>query len=543
MSIIILHFFLFSFLIFSNGKIFFKYIYNENINLNFFETCLFGLVITGFIAQVLNFVTPLNDYVLYLNVFISFLFLIKNYDAYKFKINKNELFIYLFLFIFTIILIYGSPFSDDLNHYHAGSISNIDNSKLIIGSNFLHHHYGLSSAWLILHSYLNFNSSLLQDIHVLNGIIFFLVACALLKKILFNNILENELNFTPIFAFLIFFLILKYSRLKEFGIDRPGFLIIIFTIYYFLNNFIYKKNIQLFHYINLFLLTFFLFAVKITFLPFLIFSLIYVLYKIKIREFCFTKEMLIIFIFSFSYSIKNILISGCFIYPIEITCIEILQWNSKEIASNLSLGAEVVNKSYNTYSGNLLPLEYIKNFNWIENWYLSNYKELFDYLGVLLISFFFTFIIFKKNKLSKKYEKKIIIISLLLIIFSLFIASKTPVIRMFHHTFFLIGIILIAIVFNFSSANIKRNYFIIILILCFSFTLNKNLNRIAKSNFKNDPILHIKEIKWYQIPKKKKLDSFVYYMGWIDASPIGNENLDSYIYKKRYSFDIIYKSN
>ena len=114
---------------------------------------------------------------------------------------------------------------------------------------------------------------------------------------------------------------------------------------------------------------------------------------------------------------------------------------------------------------------------------------------------------------------------------------------MFHHTFFLIGIILIAIVFNFSSANIKRNYFIIILILCFSFTLNKNLNRIAKSNFKNDPILHIKEIKWYQIPKIKKLDSFVYYMGWIDASPIGNENLDSYIYKKRYSFDIIYKSN
>ena len=57
--------------------------------------------------------------------------------------------------------------------------------------------------------------------------LFFLVICVLLKTILFKNYLKYELNFTPIFAFLFFFLILKYSRLKEFGIDRPGFLIII----------------------------------------------------------------------------------------------------------------------------------------------------------------------------------------------------------------------------------------------------------------------------------------------------------------------------
>ena len=82
-----------------------------------------------------------------------------------------------------------------------------------------------------------------------------------------------------------------------------------------------------------------------------------------------------------------------------------MQWNSKEIASNLSLGAEIVNKSFNTYKGNLLPIEYIKNFNWIENWYLSNYKQLFDYFAVIIISFFFTFIIFKKNKPSKKFNK------------------------------------------------------------------------------------------------------------------------------------------
>tara|TARA_Y100000591_G_C21810337_1_gene687508 strand:- start:91 stop:1719 length:1629 start_codon:yes stop_codon:yes gene_type:complete len=541
-KIIVLHFVLFLFLIYSNGKIYFKYIHNKNINLNFFETSFFGLIITGFIAQILNFITPLNNYILYLNTLICLLFLFNNFNYYRLEITKIELSFYFSIFIFTIILIYGSPFSDDLNHYHAGSISNTDNSKLIIGSNFLHHHYGLSTIWLILHSYLNFNASLLQDIHVLNGITFFLVLCVLFKKILFSSYLKNELNFTPIFTFLVFFIILKYSRLKEFGIDRPGFLIIIFTIYYFLNNFIYKKNIQTYHFINLFFLTFFLFSIKITFLPFFILFIIYFIYKIRLKVIFTSKENLIILIFCFSYVLKHIFTSGCLIYPIDFTCIEMLHWNSKEIASNLSFGAEVVNKSYNTYKGNLPSIEYIKNFNWIENWYLANYKELLDYISVLLVSCFFTFIIFKKNK-NIKSDKKIIIVSLLLLIFSLLIASKTPVIRMFHHTFYLIGIILIAIFLDFSSINFKKNYLIIILIICFSFTLNKNINRIKKSNFKNDPILHIKEINWYEIPKKRNLDNFIYYMGWIDASPIGNENLDKLSHTKKFTFDIIYKNN
>ena len=133
MNIIILHFCLFLFLIYINGKIFFKYVYKEKLNFNFFEISLFGLVITGFISQVLNIFTPLNDIVLFINILICLFFLYKNLNYCKFKIKISESFIYLFIFIFTVTLIYGSPFSDDLNHYHASSISNIDNSKIIIG--------------------------------------------------------------------------------------------------------------------------------------------------------------------------------------------------------------------------------------------------------------------------------------------------------------------------------------------------------------------------------------------------------------------------
>lgn len=541
MSNIISHFLIFLFLIYTNGRIFFKYFYKENINLNFFEISLFGLVVSGFFAQILNFVTPLNNYVLYSNIFISLIFFFKNSEYSNIKLKKNELFVYLFLFVFTITLIYGSSFSDDLNHYHGGYISNTDNSKLIIGSNFLHHHYGFSSIWLILHSYLNFNLSILQDIHILNGIIFFLIICLLLRTILFDDYLKNKLNFTPIFVFLLFFIILKYSRLKEFGIDRPGFLLIIFSIYYFLKNFLYKKNIQSFHLINFFILTFFLFSIKIIFLPFLVLYLIFLVHKIEPKNFFRIKKNLIIFIICFFYLIKNILISGCIIYPIEITCIEILQWNSKEIASSLSLGIEIFNKGFNSYNGNLSPIEYIKNFNWLKNWYLTNYKELFDYIFVLLVSCFFTFLVFKKIKIKNIYNKKIIFICLTLLVFSLFIAFKTPVIRMFHHTIYFLGIVIISILTNFYSTNLRRNFFIILLIACFSFSINKNFYRIEKSNFKNDPIAHIKEINWYEKPRKKSLNGFVYYMGWIDQSPIGNENLDELNYTRKFSYDIIYK--
>ncbi|MDC0446037.1 hypothetical protein OAM09_04385 [Candidatus Pelagibacter sp.] len=457
------------------------------------------------------------------------------------EIKINELFVYLFVFIFTITLIFGSPFSDDLHHYHAGSILNMDNSKIIIGSNFLHHHYGFSSIWLILHSYLNFNSSLFTDIHVLNGIIFFLILCLLLKTILFKEYSINKINFVPIFLFLFFFLILKYTRLKEFGIDRPGFLIVVYTIYYFLNNILHRKNIKDYHLINLFILTFFIFSIKIIFLPFLVLCLIFLANKIRTKEFLITKKTFIIFIICFSYLVKNLLISGCIIYPIEITCIETLQWNSKEIASNLSLSTEIFNKSFYSYNGNLSSSKYIENFYWFKNWYISNYRELLDYISVLFIACFFTFIVLKKIKNDKLINKQVVMISLILLIFSLLIAYKTPVIRMFHHTFFFLGIIIISISFNFFSITFKKKYFIIFLIICFSFSISKNIKRIYKSNFKNDPILHFKEINWYQVPKKRNLNDFTYYMGWINASPIGNENIGQLNYKKKFSYDFIYK--
>ena len=92
--------------------------------------------------------------------------------------------------------------------------------------------YGTTSLWLTGHSYFNFDHSRLIDIHILNGLLLFLILGLLLNEILSK---EKKFIFLKNFIFaLIIFILIKYTRLKEFGIDRPAILLFCFSIYFYL---------------------------------------------------------------------------------------------------------------------------------------------------------------------------------------------------------------------------------------------------------------------------------------------------------------------
>ena len=137
MSSIIIYFFLFLFIVISNGLIFFKLIFFKNLKLNSLETSILGLVATGFLAQLLNFFIPLNDMVIYCNLFINIVVLTIYRKKIRLNFNKSITLILLAMLFLSIAQIYSSGFSDDLAHYHGGQILNSDNSKYIIGINFL----------------------------------------------------------------------------------------------------------------------------------------------------------------------------------------------------------------------------------------------------------------------------------------------------------------------------------------------------------------------------------------------------------------------
>ena len=538
MSEILIHFFIFSSILLGNGY-FFYFTQKRFIKLNFFEVIFFGIIISGFFAYSINFFLPLNDVLLIINLLLSFLFIFFFFYKKKdFAINKKYNLIFLLFFSLIILNIYSSGFSDDLNHYHGGFITNADNTKIIFGYNLLHHHYGYNSIWLYLHSFLNFNDTFLQDIHVLNGICLFLVLNYFFYEFYFRK--ENSIIIKSLFFSLLIFFLIKYTRLKEFGIDRPGILLSSFFLMFYL-----KKNQEILGLDEKKKLTdysllaaFFLTSIKI----FFIFSFSIPLLLI-IRTYLDHKQIyfnsVLVSILGSIYIFKNILTSGCIIYPISITCISLVEWNSYEVVKNLFLATEASTKSFDMYRGLLSVNEYVENFNWLNTWLSRNLEELLNYFLTIIFCLTVSMICFPANLKLQKFNNFNFLVILIFLVLNTFLFIKTPVIR-YHHVLFLSLLMFSRYIFQ-ENIKFKKKTIIGFFILCFVFNFGKNIIRISNENFINNPVAHIKKVNWYRKPVQNKIGNFIYYKGWIDAYPVGNMDLSNKKHKKFLNFyDVIY---
>jgi len=469
MTTIISHFLLFFLVAFFNGYFFLNFFNKRQLSNNFFEIPLIGIIITGLFAQLINFFIPLSDYVIYLNLLFIIVFFIINKKRFKIKFKINYLFI-LPVFFLVILNIYGSKFSDDLNHYHYSYILNTDNFNYILGLNHLHWHFGISPIWLITHSYFNFDYSRLQDIHVLNGLLLFLILSLFLSEI-FQSFKKKNINIhIPIIFLILIFVLIKYSRLKEFGIDRPAFLLFYFLIYYYVKNFFTNKKEFNNDYIYvLTIICMSIIFVKIIFIFIFIIPLYFFVTDKKLSLFL-NKKIILIGLIGLSYFIKNIFISGCLIYPVEFLCFESISWNDKLSAGDLSRIGEIINTSWSSYTGILSENEYVKNFNWFKTWISRNLIELLEFFITSLFALFITLLSFNfaeklnfksnKNFSSYRLTKIIIVLSIVLFFCLTIFLIKTPVIRMFHHVFILTSLIPLMLLMKNRKIKMKNNFII-----------------------------------------------------------------------------------
>jgi hypothetical protein len=221
------------------------------------------------------------------------------------------------------------------------------------------------------------------------------------------------------------------------------------------------------------------------------------------------------------------------------SCIDAIPWSSKEAALWIYNGIEPHTKGLSFYKGSLTQSEFLQSFNWVQTWYTIVSEELLTYIGISISTIL---LLLASSKIEKSERKNIYNRMLIGFLFfsNLFFFFKMPVIR-YHHTLFILFIL--SFIFLINVSFIKKNtIFNSIVIIFFAVNLSKNLTRIYQNNFINNPIEHLKEIKWYQEPKKKKLSDFIYYNGWIGGYPIGNMSLDKYNHIKLF-YDIIYKQN
>ena len=536
---IIIKNFFFLYLIYSFGLFFLNNVFRFKNNFNFYETSLIGLTFILFVSQFLNYFVPLNNYLLYLSFFISIFFFILN-KKFFFKSLHIDYRIFTFVLIISIINIYGSGFSDDIDHYHYSSITNYDERNLIWGNSHLHPLYGSMSIWLTGHSFFNFDNSRLQDIHILNGLIFLLVLGLYINEILHNRSKQNQIK-GLLFSILIFILF-KYSRLKEFGIDRPAILLFCFLIYYYLKFFKYDDKNLIENFVIIFSISIAIISIKITYLPIiflpLILLLVYRNYLLKID----IKYLTIIFIFFIFFS-KNILSSGCVIYPLSFSCLDFIKWSDSSKVYEFALSAEIFNKSWSSYEGTLGKDVYIQDFNWIKTWFNRGKVEILELLVFSVTCSLISLIIynFNLNNFIQNYKNfKILFIYLILLItFSFLIyIFKNPVIRMNYHVLISLNLLLVLLFFNPNIIKVKKYLIIFFIFIGLVFNFTKNFNRLYEENFTNDP--HIKIKSKISETYTHKIDDFIYYKGWYGKAPIGNQVLKNLNYEKRFIFDIIY---
>lgn len=538
MILILFNFFLFLALVFLHGYIFQTKIIKTNNKKNFYEICLIGLIITLISSQAINFFFPLNNYILYLNIIILLIYIFLTKENFI-KNTKFDLYVFLICLLIIFLNIYGSGFSDDIDHYHYGFISNADNGNFIWGNSFLNLLYGTSPVWLSVQSYLNFDSSRLQDIHITNGLIFFLILGLFISEIRFK---KNLFFYKPYLFLVLIFLLLKYTRLKEFGIDKPATILFCFMIYYYLKYFLnFDKDNLLPNFIILSLISISIILIKITYLPVLFLPLmILVKYRSKlikkdIRYFFLLIPFLILIV-------KNILGTGCMIYPIESSCISHISWVNNSGARELSILAETFNKSWLNYKGDLSEINYIKNFNWLSTWFNRSKIEILEFTLTILLVIFITLISFKlnfKNYIINNKKLKLFFYFLIFLIITsvCFFFLKNPVLRMNHPT--LISIMTLSLIL-FCESNLKKinnNVIYIFFVLAVLFNLIKNIDRIVDKNFVNNP--YFETYSKISKPVKKDIDNFTYYIGWYGENPIGNRDLNNKNHKKILIFNII----
>lgn len=450
-------------------------------DLSFYSSQLiFGSIVLSFSALLLNFFLPLDIKLNTLFIIISLYILIKNREIY---LNKNFIFFTLTASLIIALLITESNiYKPDAGLYHLPYINILNHEKIIFGLTNLHFRFGHVS----IIQYLSALSNNL--IFGINGIVFAPALIATAVIINFTSILIKKIKlnlFDVHFFFLLgvfIFIFYKMNRYSGYGNDATSH----FLFYYLFSQIILlinKINIQQLS--NTFLISAFIFMNKITLSIATIIPLIFLNKKIIIEFFKYKRTYFIITFFIL-WVVKNIIISGCAIYPVSQTCFKNLLWVDIKTVKYVSNENEAWTKNWPDSDMSLNHSEYIKNFSWLKDWkknYLPKiFKKLFPFIFVLVLLGFFLFYNSKKNRLFLS-SYKINIIYIVLTISVLIWFLKIPLLR--YGQSFIITLICIIFATFCGKLKIEKKYkkiFTSIIIFGTIVFVSKNILRISKNN-------------------------------------------------------------
>ncbi len=478
--------------LFSYGKIFQNYVLHiEKNKTNIAEAGIFGCILLSFISLILNFILPLNKFVGDLIIFISFVYFLKFFSSSKQKIEIILLISAVTLL--TLLLLFASNINrPDAGLYHIPYINIIQENKVIIGLANIHQRFGSISIMQYLSGIYNSHFFKTESFNIPLASLFSFYFIYLVKLLFIKKNFYKKENILIILIGVFSFY--SFSRYSNYGNDLPShlffFLMVISII--LIEDF---SKIKISDFGKILLFSVYCFLNKVLMLILFIFPavLFYFLFKNKkFSQIILKPQIVFCFIFLFLWMLKNILVSGCIIYPVHQTCIKSFKFTNIENTKNFAIESEAWSKSVNNNNNNKLTSQsdYIKNFEWFATWKQNHLKIINEKISPLLI-FLIIYLILAASlsKIRLRFDNFSKINFLLLFTSVLFCIVwfvkfplyryGTPFLGLLLITFFFIIYELISINFN---SNILRKINIFILLLSLTAFSLKNINRIIDLN-------------------------------------------------------------
>ncbi len=441
---------------------------------------IFGLIIISFFALFLNFFFPLYPLLNSLFLLISLIIIFKFRKIY---LSKNYFIFCSFSALIIFLLITNSNmYRPDAGLYHLPYINLLNEEKIIIGISNLHFRFGHIS---ILQYLSAFTNNLLFNV---NGIVFAgaLIASSIIINFLnqiYLGIKNKNFNFHFLFIFsILIFIFYKMNRFSEYGNDAPAHFLMFLLVSEIIKNF-YNVNVK--DIPNYFLIAIFIIMNKVILIASILFPFIFFIKK-KIKFNQINIKILFVIFFLAFWSIKNILVSGCFLYPLNITCLDSLKWSDLEKTKQVSTENEAWAKGWPDFrkkKTNILQSEYSNNFLWLKTWTNNHFVIILKILIPYIIFLAFILLFLKDGKIKFKLNNYIKLTSLISLIGILMWFYKVPVFR-YGYSFIIIFISLIFASIG-SRIFLKKNKDIIfknLIAICLIIFTVKNLNRILFEN-------------------------------------------------------------
>tara|TARA_B100001250_G_C19776234_1_gene779667 strand:- start:54 stop:1721 length:1668 start_codon:yes stop_codon:yes gene_type:complete len=464
---------------------------DTKINLYLFsKELIFGSILLSFIAILINFFFPLNLFVNTIILLVSIIVLIKKRKRY---INLKFLkFVILISILLTFLITESNVYRPDAGLYHLPFIGILNSEKIILGLSNLHFRYGHTS--IVQHLSAIYNNLIFKD----NGIVF--AQAIIASSVIINFSYQVHKYITTkkysfhlyVLFFILVFIFYKMNRYSEYGNDAPSH----FLFFFFVSEVILYLNNKHSSLENNIILSLFVIQNKILLLPVIIFNFIGLKFN-NIKKLFLRKNFYFLFFFIFIWITKNILTTGCIIYPIKESCIKNLSWTSIENINHITKESEVWAKGYFDLEPKIKAKtdyeKFLNNFYWVNAWSKKHLKLINEIMLPYLILCLLIILIFyfkSKNNYQKKNRIEYYLISVSFLTVLIWFL-KAPLFRYGYSTIITFLSLVFASILSNRDINYKKINFTVktIIFLGFFIIISKNLVRIinTQNSYANYP--------------------------------------------------------